>query len=197
MSRDFYSIKDEIRIIGFDDGPFSRGDESVLVVGCVFRGGRQLDGVVSARVMVDGLDSTDVLAGLLKDLRFKDVRVVMIDGIAFGGFNVVDIRRLSEETGYPVICVTRDRPDFDAIKAALEHTDDPGARFKMMACAGEPVECSSNKEGSVYIQFHGIGEEDAKRIVAVSSTHSFLPEPLRCAHIIASGVVSGQSRGKA
>jgi uncharacterized protein len=193
----FYRVKSEVRVIGFDDSPFRRGDSEVLVVGCVFRGGKSMDGLLSFKVSVDGLDATERLIASLSNMRFRDVRVVMLDGIAFGGFNVVDIKRIYNETGYPVIAVTRRMPDFEEIKSALTHTSDAKKRWDMMACAGEPFFVKTKGEKGVYVQCAGLNSHDASEIASVCATRSLLPEPIRCAHIIASGMVFGESRGKA
>ena len=37
----------------------------------------------------------------------------MLDGITYGGFNVVDIEELYRETGLPVIVIMRSCPDFE------------------------------------------------------------------------------------
>jgi hypothetical protein len=37
----------------------------------------------------------------------------------------------------------------------------------------------------------------AARIIQITSTRSNIPEPLRVAHLIATGIVLGESRGKA
>ena len=50
---------------------------------------------------------------------------------------------------------------------------------------------------SIYIQFHGIKIEDAIEIVKLSITRSSIPEPIRVAHIIAAGIVTGESHGSA
>ena len=197
MDVSFYAIKDEVRILGFDDGPFRRGDRETIVVGCVFRGGRWMDGVLSTKVAVDGLDSTDKLITLVNARRFRDVRVVMVDGIAFGGFNVLDIGRLYEETGIPVIVVTRDMPDYEGIKAAIKHTPDWQRRWSLIEAAGKPVPIEVRPGKRIHIQAAGIGFDDASSIVRLSATRSLLPEPLRVAHLIARGIVTGQSRGKA
>ncbi len=52
-------------------------------------------------------------------------------------------------------------------------------------------------EKPVYLQHCGIELEDAREIVRMSSTHSNIPEPLRAAHLIATGIVCGESTGKA
>ncbi|MFH1404251.1 MAG: DUF99 family protein [Candidatus Altiarchaeota archaeon] len=197
MAERFYRVKEEVRILGLDDGPFSRGDEEVIVVGTVFRGGAWMDGVLSTRVSVDGLDSTDRIIELVNNCRFKDIRVIMLDGLGFAGFNLVDIQRLNSETGLPVIVVTRDMPDFKEINSALDNLPDKSERWGCVEKAGDPVGVETRNGGSVFIQYSGIHLEDAKAIVKLSSTRSLLPEPIRVAHLIAQGIVLGQSRGKA
>ena len=54
-----------------------------------------------------------------------------------------------------------------------------------------------NNSEPVYIQIYGIELEDAEEIVRISTTRSAIPEPLRVAHIIAAGIISGESRGSA
>jgi endonuclease V-like protein UPF0215 family len=39
--------------------------------------------------------------------------------------------------------------------------------------------------------------EEARRIVAATTLHGNIPEPLRLAHLIAGGIVTGKSRGRA
>lgn len=197
METHFYRLKDEVRILGLDDAPFSRQDTDALVVGTVFRGGRCLDGVVSTRVSVDGLDATEKLKKLIEGLRFRDIRVVMIDGIAFAGFNVIDLESLSQSTGLAVISVTRQAPDFQRIRSALENTFDSKKRYSLMMRAGKPKKTSLSMGGHVYIQHSGVSETDAKALVRMSATKSKIPEPIRAAHMIGQGIVLGQSRGRA
>lgn len=193
----FYKIKDEIRILGLDDGPFKRGDEKVLVVGTIFRGGLSLDGVVSTKVAVDGLDATDKIISLVNSCKFKDLRVLMLDGLGFGGFNLVDIKRVYEETKLPVIVVVRKKPNFKEIDSALDNLPDKANRASMIESAGEPVRVETRKGKFIYMQYAGIRVEDAREIVTLSSTRSLIPEPVRVAHLIAQGIVLGQSRGNA
>ena len=52
------------------------------------------------------------------------------------------------------------------------------------------------KDGYVYFQYKGLSEEDAKKIIKISSINSRIPEPIRIAHLIAEGIILGESRGK-
>jgi endonuclease V-like protein UPF0215 family len=113
----------------------------------------------------------------------------MLDGITFAGFNVVDIRRLNAETRLPVIAVTRDRPNFDDIHSALKNLPESEKRWEALLNAGQIFEVNTKiKTKKVYIEISGISEDDARKIVKLTSTRSSVPEPLRVAHLIASGL---------
>ena len=43
----------------------------------------------------------------------------------------------------------------------------------------------------------GIDEKKAKELVKLTTTNSEIPEPIRIAHIIAAGLVKGESKGRA
>ena len=82
-------MKPEIRVLGLDDAPFERDDEEVLVVGTIFRGSNFMDGLLSTEVAVDGDDATGKIIKMVNSSRHKpQLKVIMTDGIAFGGFNV-------------------------------------------------------------------------------------------------------------
>jgi uncharacterized protein len=196
VSSDFH-IKREIRILGIDDSALL--NEKVMIVGVVFRGGDWMDGVLRSDITKDGLDATDVICSMIRKSRhYCQIRVVMLDGITYGGFNVVDIERLYRETGIPVIVVMRSRPDFQKIRSALEYFSDGEERWIIIERAGKIEEITGEKErGPVYIQKKGIGLVSAEKIIRLTSIRSNIPEPLRIAHLIATGIILGESRGKA
>ena len=187
--KQFRVIKPEIRVLGVDDGafvPHSRG--FAPIIGVVFRGGYWLDGVVSTKVEIDGFDATDKLSSMIiRSAHYRQLRVIMLDGITFAGFNVVDIKRLNAETGLPVIVVTRDRPNFDDVHSALKNLPESEKRWEALLNAGQIFEVNT-KTKKVYIEISGISEDDARKIVKLTSTRSSVPEPLRVAHLIASGL---------
>ncbi len=191
-------IKEEIRILGIDDGPFTKSDKEVIVIGVVYRGGEFLDGVLRTYVAVDGLDATEKLSKMINHSRHKQqLKVVMLDGITLGGFNIVDIRKLHSDTKIPVIVINRKLPDLKSIKKALEKNfEDFEKRWKMILNAGKINQIKMEKF-SVYYQAIGLDEEEAEEIILISTKRAQIPEPLRVAHIIASGVVKGESEGHA
>ena len=186
-------IKPEIRIVGVDDGffiPHTRG--KCDVIGVVLRGGYWLDGIMRTQIEIDGMDATEKIGGMITSSpHFGQLRVVMLDGVTFAGFNVVDTSQLRELVDLPIIAVTREKPDFDDIKKALENLPFSEARWKAIANAKDITKVSTrNGKHVVYIQVVGIELGMAMRIVRGTATRSNVPEALRVAHLIASGLTS-------
>jgi endonuclease V-like protein UPF0215 family len=191
-------VKEEIRILGIDDGPFTKNDKEVIVIGVVFRGGEFLDGVLRTYVTVDGLDATEKLSKMINSSKHKQqLKVIMLDGITLGGFNIIDVKKLYSETKLPILIVNRKPPDLRSIKVALEKNfDDFEKRWKMILNAGKIKEMKFEKF-FVYYQNIGIDDDEAEEILSISIKHAQIPEPLRVAHLIATGVVKGESEGHA
>jgi hypothetical protein len=180
-------------VVGFDDAPFAHGHRGdVLLVGTVCARTR-LDGVISGRVRRDGANSTRVMAALVRESQFaRHVRAVLLQGIAVAGFNVVDVQALSQELGMPVLVVMRRRPDLAAIEAALARVAG-GARKWALICAAGAIE----PLGKVMVQRVELSPDEASELLEATTLHGHVPEPLRLAHLIAGGVTTGKSRGRA
>ena len=185
----FRIIKSEIRILGVDDGKFvPHFQGSTIVVGVVFRGGAAIDGVMHTYVTIDGFDATEQIASMINSSpHSKQLRLVMLNGITFAGFNVVDIKKLNAATKLPIIALTPEEPDLEAVRDALNNLPKSEERWKTILAAGEIHEfrCKGKK---IYVELAGISLFDAEEIVKLTAISSCFPEPLRVAHLIASGV---------
>jgi len=180
-------------VIAFDDAPFARAHRGrVLVVGVVFARTR-LDGVLTATVQRDGADATRVLSALVTGSRFHShVQAVLFQGIAVAGFNVIDIHALYGAIARPVLVVARRPPDMRAIERALQSVRGGARKWRLIERAG-PME----RIGRVLVQRAGLDLEEARRLLEGLTIQGAIPEPLRAAHLIAGGVTTGVSRGRA
>ena len=179
-------------LAAFDDGPFPRRHTgTVPVVGTVYADLR-LDGVLVGHVQKDGCDAADILAQLVEASRFSGhIRLVMLQGISLGGFNVVDVFALHRQLARPVLVVSRRRPNLAKIRRALlEHVPNGAEKWEIIERLGimEPA-------GPVYMQRVGLSREDALETLRHFAVYGHIPEPLRSAHLIAGALVTGQSRG--
>jgi endonuclease V-like protein UPF0215 family len=181
-------------VVGFDDAPFERSHRGdVPIVGAVYSGSR-LEGVLSGKVRRDGINATAALIDLVGGSRFyPQLQAILLQGIAFAGFNVVDIHKLREKLGRPVLVVCRRRPNLDKIRDALLHHVPGGRRkWRLIEKAG-PMELLAG----VYVQRAGLSPVAAETLIGDFARHGRLPEPLRTAHLIAGGIARGESRHRA
>lgn len=185
-------MKSEIRLLGVDDSPFDKfRDRKTLIIGVFFRGGSSMDGVLSGVVEVDGNDASDKIIRMVKNSKFyPQLRAILLKGLAVGGFNMIDITKVSSETKVPVIVVMRRLPDKEKMKEALRKLGKQSS-IKFIERAGK-----IRKAGNLYMQFSGTTPEKAKEIIRISCNRGNIPEPIRVAHLMAGGVKLGQSRGK-
>ena len=190
-------MKNQIRLIGIDDSPFTFTDKYGMVIGVIMRGGEYVESVMRRHVHIDGNDATFVCIDMIKKTRHrKQLRAMLLDGISLGGFNVVDIEDVFNSTNLPVITITRDKPDFVKIKVALKKNfDDWGYRYSLMK--NGKIHEVKTKHNPIYVKCTGIDIGEAKEIIKISTIRGVVPEPIRVAHLIASGITRGESYGKA
>ena len=190
------TLKNGVRSIGIDDGPFNSREKrksDVLVVGAVYRGGTWFDGLLTTKIRRDGWNATTNLIQMLKGSKFlPQLRYAILDGIALGGFNIIDLDRFHLETGLKILVTVRKRPNLEAMKNAISHLGSPRKRMALLRTAGDIIPIDN-----LYCNLKGMDIEEAKALLRLTCTRSHLPEPVRVAHLIAGGVKRGQSGRKA
>lgn len=176
--------------IGFDDGFFvPRKSRKTILVGVVFRSNNQLDGIVSDSISVDGFNSSEKIISLTKNSRFKEnISVIFLDGINFAGFNIADVEKLHKKLRIPIIIVFRKKPRMKKIHKAISKLTFSKKRALLLKKAGE-----IHSSARIHFQCIGISAEEAEKVIKKFSYYSNLPEPIRLAHLIASGITRGES----
>jgi len=114
-----------------------------------------------------------------------------LDGLNFAGFNLVDLPELGKSLGIPAVAVLRKQPGMDEIKKALASFKDKDKRLSLIEKAG-PV----HKGEKVFFQVFGEEPKAIKAVLSKTTKYSNLPEPLRLAHLIASGVSREKAPGR-
>ncbi len=180
-------------VIGFDDAPFTPDYSGpVKVVGAVYARSR-LIGVLVGEIEKDGSDAADVLIRLVAGSKFAgNLHLIMLQGIALGGFNVVDVFALHERLGLPILVVARRQPNMDAIRdALLGQVRGWAQKWALLERLGpmEPL-------GDVYVQRIGLTTSQATFVLRQFTIEGNIPEPLRTAHLIAGALINGESRGR-
>ena len=190
-------MKPQVRILGVDDAPFTFEDAETEVVGVVVRAPGYVEGAMMTRVAVDGRDANARLAAMIGRSRFRDgLALVLLDGAALGGFNVVDIGQLHEAIGIPVATVTRKEPNPAAMEKALRNRfADAEERLAVLRHQGLSKVATAHKP--LFVSCAGMGPRDVAEAIAKCTIRGALPEPIRIAHILATAVKKGESHGRA
>ncbi len=176
------------RVVGVEDGGFSRESSilKALLVSVLLQGVSILDFQMSD-IKVDGLDATEKLILTLRRWSFNSV---ILAGVSFAGFNLIDPNLVFKEFKKPVIVVARTEPNNLAVKnALLHHFEDWKARWRIIEGLG-PVHkiVSMPNEPPLYAEIIGADLEWASALIRKLCTCCRIPEPIRVARLIARGL---------
>ena len=179
-----------LRIIGVDDGSFvsfPRGAHSHSILCCVEMNGAHIERVFISNIEVDGLDATDKLLSLI---RGSEAEAVILGGITFAGFNIVDPSRIFDETGIPVIVYSGKKPDNQSMLLALKsHFNDWERRWRIIESLGGIYKLAVwNGAPEIYFEVVGHSSTWAEAVLKRSAMISRIPEPVRVAGLIARGL---------
>ncbi|HZY70727.1 MAG TPA: DUF99 family protein [Thermoplasmata archaeon] len=187
--------KPHLRLAAVDDGPFTRRHRYAPVVGIVVSLPATVEAIAVSRVRVDGRDATDRVVALLRQLPpLEGVRAIVVDGIAVGGFNVLDLDRVAGELRRPVVSVTRRSPDYRAIERALRTYFPRDAERRWRLIRAHRLFPVPTGGAPLWATAVGCTRADAVALLRRAAEHGYWPEPLRLAHLIARASAEGFTR---
>ena len=162
------------------------------MVGAVCAGTR-FEGMVYGSVRRDGWGATLTVERLLLGSKFlPQLHLVLLDGIAFGGFNVLDLPRLARTLQRPCVSVMRKLPDLPAMERAARRLPRAEARLAILRRAG-PIHVS----GPFVYQVHGADPREIAAALRRLTDTGHVPEALRLAHLIGGAFAYGVSGRRA
>jgi uncharacterized protein len=180
-------------VLGIDDAPFDKKQSSpVPIVGVTMEGANLVEAVAIGAFPVDGEGATEYLAAWVAGLRTRPVlQAVMFGGITIAGLGLVDLPRLAELLGLPVLAVTRHDPRNSDLRQALAAA---GLPHRLPLLERSPPAWQADE--GIYVAHAGTKREAAGHLVGATLGKGRVPEPVRVAHLIGRALVSGESRGR-
>lgn len=189
---EYIILKEKGRILGLDDGPFSRSrDTFAPFVGVLMRLDGRIEGIRIRKLPIDGDEAEDTIAEMVNSIGTDNINLIMSEGITFAGFDIVSPEEILLRTGIPYISVTKSNADLASMESALSKHGEDGkiARLKKL----NPAKCII-KATEFTINYAGITKEEAMKILGKSTYVGTVPEPVRIAHMIAEGLRMYQSQ---
>ena len=185
--------KRQIRAIGFDDAPFTRHQIAKVNLSGIICSNTRFEGMVWGAVEADGRDATEVICQLLIGKKFHpQLHLVLLDGIGFGGFNLVDLPQLSDRLQLPCVAVMRRPPNLNKMKQAMSRLPNYRQRLAVLQRAGQIYSYPP-----FFFQVYGEQPEIIALALSQLTDRGKVPEALRLAHLIGAAVINGESSSQA
>ena len=184
MSRNAFR---NLPIVGVEDGSFQKGITRRALLAVVLFRGLEIENISITKIAVDGMDATEKLAEVLNEWEFA---TVMLAGVSFAGFNIINPTVIHEKFEKPVIIVTRTKPDNKAVHQALQrHFKDWRIRWKLFEKLGSFHKVAVlADEPPIYIETIGVDVKWARKLIRALAVCGRVPEPIRVARLIARGL---------
>lgn len=162
-----------------------------LIVGIVAREGK-IEGILSSSVAVNGEDATKRITSMIAGSRFgEQAKIVALTGIAIAGLNVVDVPALEKALNANTIVFTRARPEpKKLVYALIAFAKKSGTKVKERIAL---VRKQAKRKTFSVEGFH-LQSTMEKHELSAFAAQTF--EMLRIAHLVASGMETGESRGR-
>ncbi len=182
--------------LGIDDGYFplkykeTKGKTLLVGVLCL---STLPKGLAVTEVTVDGDDGTEKAAYIVHEILRKypnaGLDALFLDGVTVAGFNIIDPSRIHELLGLPVITVFKHPLNLEKVRMALQtHFPEGGWRYEVIREAYSSGREVVTKWRRLIISCKGIGCYEAGSLISELQVQGPLPEPLRLADLVASGL---------
>ncbi len=175
-------MKSGVRALGIAES--YRTDQSTLA-GVLTRADRVVDGFVFGSCTVGGTDATATICNLYRQLNREDIQYLLVSGIAPAWYNIVDLHRLHEVTGRPILSVSFE--ESDGLESSIRaEFDDEKAQKRLDIYRSLPDREEVTVEaGTLFCRAVGLDSTDPAEVVRTFTDGGRRPEPLRVARLAA------------
>ena len=171
---------------------FSQNSKKSILSGIVISTDLVIDGFVFGHSTVGGDDATDAILTMYEKLDRQDVSFLLISGIVISLYNIIDMKRISEKIGLPVIGVTYE--ESSGIEDAIKHHFPESYKSKLTEYSklGSRKKITLHTSHSLYIRNEGCTELEAKQLLDKITLQGSIPEPLKITQLLANTLLKSK-----
>ena len=171
---------------------FSQDSKKSVLAGMVMSTDLVIDGFVLGHSTIGGDDATDSILSMYEKLDRPDVSFLLLSGIVISLYNIVNVKRISEKIGLPVIGVTY--KDSDGIEEAIKHHFPESYESKLAEYSGlgSREKITLHTSHDLYIRNEGCTVAEATQLLNRLTLHGSFPEPLRIAQMLANTLLKAK-----
>ena len=171
---------------------FSQSSKKSILSGIVMSTDLVIDGFVFGHSTVGGDDATDAILEMYEKLDRQDISFLLISGIVISLYNIIDMKRISEKIGLPVIGVTYE--ESSGIEDAIKHHFPESYKSKLTAysklesCKKITLHTSYN----LYVRNEGCTVLETKQLLDKITLQGSIPEPLKITQLLANTLLKSK-----
>jgi len=186
--------KKGFRVLGVSESFIKGVSKESILAGVVMRADMTIDGFTFAKATVGGMDATDKILEMYRNLKRKDINVLLLNGCVISWYNVIDLYKVAEETNLPLICVTYNESEGleKYFRELFPHDCEKRVEIYHRNKGRTAIKLSTGY--TVFIRFIGMKIDEAKGILNKFTSHGSIPEPLRLARLLARSIVRSLAR---
>ena len=171
---------------------FSQNSKKSVLSGIVMSTDLVIDGFVFGHSTVGGDDATDAILEMYEKLDRQDISFLLISGIVISLYNIIDMKKISEKIGLPVIGVTYE--ESSGIEDAIKHHFPESYKSKLT----EYSKLESRKKitlhtsYNLYVRNEGCTVLEAKQLLDKITLQGSIPEPLKITQLLANTLLKSK-----
>ena len=171
---------------------FSQNSKKSVLSGIVMSTDLVIDGFVFGHSTVGGDDATDAILAMYEKLDRQDVSFLLISGIVISLYNIIDMKRISEKIGLPVIGITYE--ESSGIEDAIKHHFPESYKSKLTEYSKlEPrKKITLHTSYNLYVRNEGCTVLEAKQLLDKITLQGSIPEPLKITQLLANTLLKSK-----
>ena len=171
---------------------FSQNSKKTILSGIVMSTDLVIDGFVFGHSTIGGDDATDAILEMYEKLDRQDVSFLLISGIVISLYNIIDMKRISEKIGLPVIGVTYE--ESSGIEDAIKHHFPESYKSKLTEYSKlEPrKKITLHTSYNLYVRNEGCTVLETKQLLDKITLQGSIPDPLKITQLLANTLLKSK-----
>jgi len=171
---------------------FSQNSKKSVLSGIVMSTDLVIDGFVFGHSTVGGDDATDAILAMYEKLDRQDISFLLISGIVISLYNIIDMKRISETIGLPVIGITYE--ESSGIEDAIKHHFPESYKPKLAEYSklGSRKKITLHTSYNLYVRNEGCTVLETKQLLDKITFEGSIPEPLKITQLLANTLLKSK-----
>ena len=174
-----------IRALGISESFKKEIERKSILGGVVMRSDLIVDGLLFGVATLEGDDATDAILSMVKRLNRNDINIIIISGAIISLYNIIDIDRVGQETGIPIICITFEESG-GLVQSIKRHFPKKWEKKVEEYKKLDRREVIYLKTGyRIFARTYGLDIDESKKVLDKFILQGAVPEPVRLARLLA------------